>query len=312
MGCRMVYEGLIAALRGAGFGARLREGEPMAAHTSFAVGGPADLLVMVETPDELVQAVCLAREAGVPWRVFGSGTNVLVGDGGVRGLVIVNRCAGFSVADDGTLRAESGALLSQVARAVSAQGWAGLAWAVGIPGTVGGAVVNNAGAYGGAMADRVRSITVLNEGGATEEWDVERLAYSYRSSALKCDPECGRTRIVLEAVMALEPGDPEELAATVRHTEEQRAMRVPAGCCAGSVFKRTLQYPAGFLIEQAGLKGRRIGEAQVSPQHANFIMNTGAATARDVRALIEEVQREVYHAFALQLEPEIQYIGEWR
>jgi len=161
------------------------------------------------------------------------------------------------------------------------------------------------------MADRVRSIAVLNEG-ISEEWGVERLGYAYRTSALKSDPGCGSARIVLTAVMALEPGDREEIATAVRHTEEQRAVRVPVGCCAGSVFKRTLQYPAGFLIEQAGLKGRRIGQAEVSPQHANFIMNTGAATARDVRALIEEVQREVYRTFALQLEPEIQYIGDWR
>ena len=307
----MGLEALTAALRAAGYGAHLREREPLSAHTSFAVGGPADLLFEAGTLDALVDAVRLARAEGVPWRVLGSGTNVLVADAGIRGVVIVNRCRGYAIGADGTLRAESGALLTDVARAASAAGWAGLAWAVGIPGTIGGAVVNNAGAYGGAMADRVRSVTVLEPSGRREEWGVERLAYAYRTSALKSDPECGRSRIVLEAVLALEPGDREELAAAVRHTEAQRAERVPAGCCAGSVFKRTLQYPAGFLIEQAGLKGRRIGAAEVSAQHANFIMNTGAATARDVRTLIEEVQHEVFRTFALRLEPEIQYIGEW-
>jgi len=146
MGEAMGLEALSAALRAAGYGAHLREREPLAAHTSFAVGGPADLLLEADTLDELVSAVRLAGSEGVPWRVFGSGTNVLVADEGVRGLVIVNRCRRYAVGADGTLRAESGALLTEVARAVSAAGWAGLAWAVGIPGTIGGAVVNNAGA----------------------------------------------------------------------------------------------------------------------------------------------------------------------
>ncbi len=307
----MSVDSLVALLAGAGFGERLRMAEPLAAYTSFSIGGPADLLLVAERPDELREATALARRAGVPWRVLGSGTNVLVADRGIRGLVLINRCNRYELTDDGALCAESGALLTDVARAASSQGWAGLAWAAGIPGTVGGAAVNNAGAYGGAMADVVRSATVLADEGAVEEWAAERLAYAYRTSGLKSDPGCGTSHIVLKVGMQLARGDAAELVEQVRHTEEQRSVRIPQGCCAGSVFKRTLQYPAGFLIEQAGLKGRNIGGAMVSPQHANFIMNVDAASAADVRALVELVQREVQQAFDVLLEPEIQYIGEW-
>lgn len=307
----MSFDSLVSMLHEAGYGGRLKYDEPLAAHTSFAIGGPADLLLVAHEVDELVEAAALAQRAGVAWRVLGAGTNVLVADRGIRGLVIVNACTRFSVSEEGLLTADSGALLSDVARAVSAQGWAGLAWAAGIPGTVGGAVVNNAGAYGGAMADVVVSATVRTAEGEVAEWSADRLDYGYRTSGLKSSPDCGRSCIVLRATLALKRGDAEELVAQVRQTEEQRGVRVPQGCCAGSVFKRTLHYPAGFLIEQAGLKGRRIGGAEVSPQHANFIMNVGSATAADVRALIEEVQDAVRQAFDVELEPEIQYIGEW-
>jgi len=307
----VTIDSLVSSLVTAGYGDRLRLSEPLARYTTFAIGGPADVLLVVERTDELRDAVALARRADVPWRVLGSGSNVLVADRGVRGLVLINRCSRQEMRAEGLLHAESGALLTHVARAVSAAGWAGLAWAVGIPGTIGGAVVNNAGAYGGTMADLVRSVRVLGEDGSVEEWGAERLGYAYRTSALKSDPGCGATRIVLSAALQLRREDPAELDAQVRRIEQQRRMRVPPGCCAGSVFKRTMQYPAGFLIDQAGLKGRQIGGAQVSPQHANFIMNVGGATARDVRELVELVQREVQRAFDVLLEPEIQYIGEW-
>jgi len=302
---------LEAALRGAGYGDRLLKNEPLARHTSFAIGGPADLLLMVRTPEELVGAVQEARRAGVPWRVIGSGTNILVADAGIRGLVIVNACRGYQLEESsGLLRAESGVLLGELAGEVSAAGWAGLAWAVGIPGTVGGAVVNNAGAYGGSVADNLVEVTWLT-GRGVETVPAERMQYTYRGSALKSDPGCGTSRIVLEAAFRLERGDPEELAMQVAATLAQRDARIPRGRCAGSVFKRTAQYPAGFLIEQAGLKGRRIGDAEVSPAHANFLMNVGAARAADMKALIDLVRDEVLAKFGECLEPEIQFVGEW-
>jgi UDP-N-acetylmuramate dehydrogenase len=189
--------------------------------------------------------------------------------------------------------------------------WMGLEWAVGVPGTLGGAVVGNAGAYGGSMSDIVRWATLLRPDGTVERVDVEALEYSYRTSALKRESHEGRRTVVLEVGMQLTPGDAEALRATVERITEQRKMRTPEGCCAGSIFKRTLQYPAGFLIEQAGLKGYRVGGAEVSPKHANFLMNVDGATATDVKTLIEHVQARVLDAFGQKLDPEIEFVGEW-
>lgn len=302
---------LRAALEGKGYGARLMCDEPLARYTSFGIGGPADLLLVVRRLDELIEAATLAREAGVPWRVVGNGTNILVADSGIRGLVIVNECRHYYLDEaNGLLRAESGMPLGELAKEVSYAGWAGLAWAVGIPGTVGGAVVNNAGAYGGCVADILSEVTVLRDG-LVERVCRDDLAYTYRDSALKRDPGCGASCIVLEAAFWLSRADRDELVGEVTSILAQRSNRIPPGRSAGSVFKRTAHYPAGFLIEQAGLKGKRIGDAQVSRQHANFLMNVGEASANDMRALIQLVQREVLERFGESLEPEIQFIGEW-
>lgn len=302
---------LAERLRRTPYGGRLLLDEPMSRHTSLGIGGPADLLLVARSPEELVEAARLAGEAGVPWRVIGSGTNILVADAGIRGLVIVNECRARALDEaTGILRVGSGALLGELALEVSSAGWAGLAWAAGIPGTVGGAVVNNAGAYGGAVADVIVEVTWFLDG-VMATVPAAELGYRYRDSVLKSGVGCGTSCIVLEAAFRLERGDPAELGAQVANTLAQRAARVPPGCSAGSIFKRTDQYPAGFLIEQAGLKGRRIGDAEVSPVHANFLMNVGAARACDMRALIELVQREVWERFGQRLEPEIQFVGEW-
>jgi UDP-N-acetylmuramate dehydrogenase len=292
-----------------GYGPRLRLNEPLARHTSFAIGGPADLLLVAQTLEELQEWVQLAWELAVPVVVLGEGTNVLVADAGVRGLVVLNACTHFGLEDDGLVVAQSGVLLRRLARWAVEQGWEGLEWAVGVPGTVGGAVVGNAGAYGGSMADNLAWVTLLRPKGKVEKVPVEALAYGYRTSALK--QETGRRSVVLEAALQLKPGDPAELARRAEQFTVQRRERTPAGCCAGSVFKRTLQYPAGFLIEQAGLKGRRLGGAEISPQHANFIMNTGGASAAEVRALIRIIQDKVWATFGQHLEPEIEFIGDW-
>lgn len=299
------------ALRGEGYGDRILVNEPMARHTSFAIGGPADLFFEAREQGELVRCVCLAWQMNVPVLVLGGGTNILVADRGIRGLVIVNACARFEVSPDGTLRVEAGKPLAELAHWCVAEGWAGLQWAVGIPGTVGGAVVGNAGAYGGYMADVVRQVKLLLPSGEVREVDAEALEFGYRTSALKRLSGRPRRPVVLEATLALTRGDPEVLAREAARVTELRHERTPQGCCAGSMFKRTMQYPAGFLIEQAGLKGYRIGGAQVSPKHANFFMNTGGATAADVRALMEKVQREVWLTFAQHLEPEVELVGDW-
>jgi UDP-N-acetylmuramate dehydrogenase len=290
---------------------RVWRDEPLASYTSFRIGGPADIVLEAASVDALCQAVRLTNECGVPYMVLGGCTNVLVADAGVRGLVILARGQRFGMTDEGLLAVEAGTRLGEVARWSVEQGWEGLEWAVGIPGTVGGAVVGNAGAYGGCMADNVRWLEVLNAQGQRERLAVDALAYGYRSSALKRELRNGHQTIVLTAGLQVKPGDGQALRERAAVITAQREARTPQGCCAGSVFKRTLQYPAGFLIEQAGLKGRRIGGAEISPKHANFIMNIGDATAADVRALIELVQAQVWAKFAQRLETEVEFVGDW-
>ena len=172
-------------------------------------------------------------------------------------------------------------------------------------------MVGNAGAYGGTVSDRLHAVRLLRLNGQEETVEARDLDYGYRTSALKREAGNGYRSVVLEAVLQLERGDAEERAVRAAHVAEQRRLRTPRGSCAGSVFKRTPQYPAGFLIEQAGLKGRRIGGAVVSEKHANFLLNTDRATAADMHALITLVQDEVWSAFGQRLEPEIEYIGDW-
>ncbi|MCD6519958.1 MAG: UDP-N-acetylmuramate dehydrogenase [Anaerolineae bacterium] len=302
---------LVRELKRRGYGERLCCNEPLAQYTTFGIGGPADLLLVAERLEELQEWVRLAREVRVPVLVLGKGSNVLVADAGVRGLVIINRCQEFELAESGLLLAQGGVLLNELAWWTVKRGWAGLEWAVGIPGTVGGAVVGNAGAYGGCIGDVVRWALVLSPEGREERWSNEQLAFDYRTSALKHFSSKGERWIVLQVALQLTRGEREKLEARARNVLQQRRERTPQGYCAGSVFKRTVQYPAGFLIEQAGLKGYRIGGAEVSRKHANFFMNIGGATANEMRALMEVVSRKVWETFGQRLEPEIEFIGEW-
>ena len=292
-------------------GDRLRIDEPLSRHTSFGIGGAADLYVVVKTQAELLECRKIAQAEDTLSLVIGEGTNILVADSGIRGMVIANTCDRVSKEDEGLIVAESGVLLRELARMAVTNGLCGLEWAVGIPGTLGGAVVGNAGAYGGCMADVVRWVTLLMPGGQVESVDVDALEYGYRTSALKREPAPYLRPIVLEVALALEPGDRQALAHKASKVAAQRRMRTPEGRCAGSVFKRTFQYPAGFLIDQAGLKGMRVGDAEISTKHANFLMNAGTASARDMKCLIDKVQREVWAAFAQRLEPEIEFLGDW-
>ena len=293
-----------------GYGGRLLLEEPLSRHTSFAIGGPADLFIAVREPEECVELVQLARAVEVPALLLGGGTNILVADAGVRGLVIANECRQYALREDGWVVARSGTALHHLARWSLTQGLSGLEWAVGIPGTVGGATVGNAGAYGGCLADVLRWAMVLTPTGTVEQVSVAALGLGYRNSALKREPRAQR-QVLLEVALQLVPGEAQELARKAEGFMAQRKARTPEGCCAGSIFKRTAQHPAGYLVEKAGLKGRRIGGAEVSPVHANFIMNAGGATAADVRALVETVQREVWAAYAEHLEIEIEYVGAW-
>ncbi len=293
----------------AGLGERARRDEPLAPYTAMRVGGPADLLVVCRTTEEVVEAVGRARTAGVPWRVLGGGCNVLVSDAGVRGLVVIHRADRTRIEADGAVWAEAGAPMAALARETAARGLAGLEWAAGLPGTVGGAVVGNAGAFGGDIASVLRSVTLLEPDGEVTERPAGWMEFSYRESRIKRTPHPERP-VVLAATFALAPGDPAALAARIEEILAWRRTRHPSGATMGSTFKNPPGNHAGRLIEAAGLKGYRIGGAMVSELHANFLINTGSATAADVRALIRHIQAEVEQQFGVRLEPEVEFVGE--
>ena len=398
-------------------GPRARRDEPLARYTAMRIGGPADLLIVCESVDEVVGAVNLARSFGVPWLLLGGGCNVLVADAGVRGLVIVNRAARIGF-DGLAARAEAGALLAVLARESVERGLAGLEWAAGLPGSVGGAVVGNAGAFDGDVAGVLRSAMVLGPDGEIVEQPNEWFEFDDRSSLIKrgagslntaCDvtrsddfsrpvesratevattdvegmgvtrsddfsrqvesratevattdvegmgvtrsddfsrlvesratevattdvegmgvtrsddfsrpvsratevatTDVGSGHVILAATFGLRAGDAQALATRVDEILEWRRTRHPAGATMGSTFKNPPGSHAGYLIEQAGLRGYRIGGAQISELHGNFFMNTGSATAADVLALIEHARAEVRRQFGVELELEIELVG---
>jgi len=317
-------ERLASALEAVLGPATVRMNQPLARHSTLRIGGPADLLAVAGDADVLSRIVTMAWDYGVPCRVLGGGSNVLVSDAGVRGLVVLNRAqavAFWSEPQAAGVRAESGASFSTLAQRCVTHGLAGLEWAVGIPGTVGGAVVGNAGAWGGDVASTLVRATVLEPGGIVAEWPIERFAYGYRTSALRQQaPAAGlgsvaagskQQAVVLEAQFGLQVAEHEALETQVADITVRRRASQPAGATCGSVFKNPPGDYAGRLIEAAGLKGRRNGGAQISPTHANFIVNFSNATAADVKALINLSQHAVQSQFGVALDLEIELIGDW-
>jgi UDP-N-acetylmuramate dehydrogenase len=297
-------------------GDRLLVNEPLSAHTSYRIGGPADLFVTVESQGELRRIVALAREYQVPYFLLGAGTNILVSDRGIRGLVIENRARGsrFEVSgEEAILWAEAGALLKDLAKESVRRGLAGLEWAVGIPGTVGGAVVGNAGAYGGYVSDILTQVMILWTNGGIQELGAEELEFDYRTSRFKATNHERRVAmpVILTAQFKLQLESVRVLRERVAEYTRQREARQPSEPSAGSVFKRTAQYPAGFLVEQAGLKGKRFGDAQISLKHANFVVNLGQARASDVKALMDMARDAVLEQFGIELALEQELVGEW-
>ncbi|NLE45024.1 MAG: UDP-N-acetylmuramate dehydrogenase [Chloroflexi bacterium] len=289
-------------------GASVRLNEPMSRHTAMRVGGPADMLVVCEAVDDLISAVNLAREYGVPWRVLGGGCNVLVSDSGLRGLVLVNKAAAVEV-EGYSIRAEAGGPLMALAREAVGQGLAGMTWATGLPGSVGGAIVGNAGAFEGDIAGALTSAMVLRSDGVVVECPADWFEFGYRSSRLKRGATA-EGHVVLSGRFDLEPGDSQELTTRAAEIQDWRQTRHPAGATMGSTFKNPPGSHAGYLIEQAGLRGYRIGGAEISHLHGNFIMNTGGATAVDVLSLIAFARETVHHRFGVDLELEIEVLGE--
>ena len=287
---------------------QILEAEPMSRHTTFRIGGPAELFLVPKSTEEIAGIFKICREEGLPWFVLGNGSNLLVSDKGYQGVVIqLYKGFGEVKVQGCQITAQAGALLSQIAAAAREESLTGFEFAGGIPGTLGGAVVMNAGAYGGEMKDVIKEVTVLTREGEIRTLQAEELAMGYRTSTIK---EAGY--IVLSAVLSLEKGDKEQIKARMQELAGMRSSKQPLQYpSAGSTFKRPEGYFAGKLIMDSGLRGYQVGGAQVSEKHCGFVINTGNATARDVRNLMADVQRIVEEKYGVKLEPEVKFLGDF-
>lgn len=280
--------------------------EPMWKHTTFKVGGNAAYFVTPESAEGVRDTIELCRENGIPFYVIGNGSNLLVSDEGFSGVILqiygnMKECQ----MSEGKIKVQAGALLTKVANQISKEGYTGMEFAVGIPGTVGGAVAMNAGAYGGEIKDVITSATVLTREGEVVRLDKEALKLGYRTSTV-----IEREYIVLEAEFQLEKGNPQEIQATCNKNTKARVEKQPLEYpSAGSTFKRPEGYFAGKLIMDAGLKGFTVGGAQVSEKHCGFVINKGNATAKDIMDVITQVQEKVQATFGVVLETEVKMIG---
>lgn len=285
-----------------------KQKEPMRKHTTFRIGGPADYYLCPHSTKELQEVIKICKEEKLPYFILGNGSNLLVSDKGYRGAVIQlgKNFSDISV-EENRITAKCGALLSKLAAEALEEGLAGMEAVSGIPGTLGGAVVMNAGAYGGEMKDIVEEVKVLDENGEILVFSGEEMKFGYRSSIVK---EKGYT--VLSAVLALRKGDRTEIREKMADFKERRVSKQPLDMpSAGSTFKRPEGYFAGKLIMDAGLRGFTVGGAQVSEKHCGFVVNKGNATAEDVRTLIREVQAKVKEQFGVALETEVKFLGEF-
>lgn len=293
--------------------AKVSRNEPLARHTTLRIGGPADYMVRVDARDELLQAIEWAQVQHLDIFILGNGSNILVGDAGIRGLVIENHADAVEQTVNGDaliVRAESGASLPGIANRMARQGWRGLEWAIGVPATIGAAVVTNAGAHGGSISDNLvrAEIVQVNEfDGGARWWARDELGYGYRTSFLK---QHGSEFVVLRAELALARGEPSVCVARMNQYTEHRRRTQPTEPSVGSMFKNPPGDYAGRLIEAAGLKGRRLGNVRVSTVHANFFVNLGGGTAHEMLELVALVQEQVQRQFGVELELEIQVVGE--
>ena len=292
------------------FGNQIQENVILAPNTSARIGGPADVLITVRSNDELAQAVLACWQANLPMTLIGGGSNLLVSDLGVRGVVILNKSKAteFRQTNPPTVWAESGVILTNLAHRAAAAGYSGLEWAATVPGTIGGAVYGNAGAYGSDIAHNLLQAEILLESGR-EWWSVEKMEYGYRSSILKHDHQ---KAVILSAEFGLQVGVVEQIKTTIDQFTARRKSSQPPGASMGSMFKNPPGDYAGRLIEASGLKGTRIGNAEISPVHGNFFINNGDTCAADVKALILLTQKTVKEKFGVDLQLEVELIGEWK
>jgi UDP-N-acetylmuramate dehydrogenase len=291
------------------FGDAVQENVSLAPYTSARIGGPADVLVTVQSADELADAMQLIWEHELPYYILGGGSNVLVSDSGFRGVVVLDRAkeVRFEAGDQPQVWCEAGVIIANLAKRCASKGLAGLEWSATVPGTVGGAVYGNAGAFGGDMTDNLIWAEMLTKNGR-EKFTLEQMGYGYRTSVLKRGEMNG---IVLSALLKLKNSSKEEVSAKIEQFSERRKATQPPGASMGSMFKNPEGDFAGRLIESAGLKGTRIGNAEISTVHGNFFINHGETKAEDIRALIHLVQRTVKEKFNIHLELEVELVGNW-
>ena len=297
------------------FGNNLRMDEMMARYSVMQVGGPADYLAIVENKKELEESVRFLWDGEIPFILIGGGSNTLISDKGIREVVIINKARDVKFLENDPesplLWAESGAGFGKLARRAATKGWTGLEWSAGIPGTVGGAVVNNAGAFGSNVAENLQMAEILHPVGdkiQRSEWSVDQLAYDYRSSLIKSGKH---PAVVLSATFQMEQSTPEKVKERISSISEKRQESQPQGASLGSMFKNPPGDYAGKLIENAGLKGTSVGDVEISRVHGNFFLNHGNATAADISSLIKTAKERVKEKFGVELELEIQFIGDW-
>jgi len=290
-------------------GDKVKENVSLAPYTSARIGGPADILITTESADELARIIKLLHKQDIDYLMLGGGSNVLISDRGVRGVVVLNRAKGvrFHSGDEPSVTVESGVIFSNLANRCAAKGFGGLEWAATVPGTIGGAVYGNAGAFGGDMAGNLIWAELLTEHGR-EKYTAEQMGYAYRTSILKRGE---LEAVVLAAELGLKNSTKEEVTTNIEQFSAHRKATQPPGASMGSMFKNPNGDYAGKLIEAAGLKGKRIGNAEISPVHGNFFINHGTTSAEDIRALIELVIKTVKEKQGVDLELEIELVGEW-
>lgn len=283
--------------------------EPMAKHTTFRVGGLADYFLAPVTPEGVRDALMFCRRENLPYYIVGNGSNLLVSDRGYRGAVIqiFRNLSRIWVEEECTIRAQAGASMAAVAKVALGQELTGMECLSGIPGTIGGAVTMNAGAYGGEIKDILTEVTVVDEKGEIRKLSADQLDLGYRSSLI-----AKKGYVVLEAVLALKKGNKEQILTRMNELKEQRVTKQPLEYpSAGSTFKRPEGYFAGKLIQDAGLAGYTVGGAKVSEKHCGFVINAGGASASDVYRLICDVQKKVWEKDHVRLEPEVKMLGEF-
>ena len=295
-------------LCGCAGGENVRRQEPMSLHTTFRIGGPADLFVTPGSIQAVADSIRICKETQTPYAVIGNGSNLLVSDTGYRGVIIqIGRNLNQVSVNGEEIRAQAGAMLSVIAKTALSESLTGFEFASGIPGTLGGAAVMNAGAYGGEMKDVLTEVTVLTREGEIRTIPAEKLEMGYRTSLA-----AKNGWIILEAVLKFQKGDAEAIRGRMEELKMQRVTKQPLDLpSAGSTFKRPEGYFAGKLIMDAGLSGFTVGGAQISEKHCGFVVNKGGATAEDVRNLICAVQKKVQEDAGVKLEPEVKFLGEF-